>query len=482
MRTLRAFAAYLVFGLVLLTQSGPSGLVRAEGPAEFRFWRDVVRPPAKEEEILSFTLDSDMYAAMRDGLPDLRILDENDAGAPYQIEPDVEFREERTRHTGSLEVVSLREEGNAIEVRVRLPKDAPAAEGFQFFTPQVDFERKVKVFGSTDGAAWTLVVNNAMIFDYSRYMDVSQRDVALPSQGPQAGYRFREFKLSIEDVTDEMESPYKHLTRTFRGGKEEERKESTSVERRVFRIDRIAYFRHTTQQHVKKSRTAAYPVAGFEKEEDARKQETILHVRTRREPLTSFTLQTPSRNFYRRAAVQVPEVHGVNTEWRTVGSVTLSNFRFRSLRREQLTVAFPEQRREEYRIVISNEDNRPLDIQGVKAEGNVYRAVFLAEEGKRYRVFYGSEGAERPKYEAATVLATLRESFQPTPVTLAAQVDNASYGGEPGLTLHNVLNNWVFLGAVIGLMVVVLAWGLFHAGRQLEDLPKDNSGKGSVRE
>jgi len=36
-----------------------------------------------------------------------------------------------------------------------------------------------------------------------------------------------------------------------------------------------------------------------------------------------------------------------------------------------------------------------------------------------------------------------------------------------------VLNNWIFLGAAIVLMVVVLAWGLFRAGRHLEEMPKE---------
>ncbi len=56
---------------------------------------------------------------------------------------------------------------------------------------------------------------------------------------------------------------------------------------------------------------------------------------------------------------------------------------------------------------------------------------------------------------------------------LGAQVDNAAFGGEPDFALRNLLNNWFFLGAVICLMVVVLAWGLFRAGRHLEELPKE---------
>ena len=62
---------------------------------------------------------------------------------------------------------------------------------------------------------------------------------------------------------------------------------------------------------------------------------------------------------------------------------------------------------------------------------------------------------------------------QPVEAKLSAQVENRNFGGEPGLALRTVLNNWVFLGTVICLMVVVLGWILFRAGRHLEGLPKD---------
>ena len=131
----------------------------------------------------------------------------------------------------------------------------------------------------------------------------------------------------------------------------------------------------------------------------------------------------------------------------------------------QFLILFPQRREQEYRIVIRNEDNPALDITGVTAAGNVYRAVFLAEEGKTYRVFYGSETAPSPKYEAGTVLAALREKYKPAEVKLGTQVDNAAFQEEPGLAIRNLLNNWFFLGGAICLMVAVLAWGLFRAGR-----------------
>jgi hypothetical protein len=86
--------------------------------------------------------------------------------------------------------------------------------------------------------------------------------------------------------------------------------------------------------------------------------------------------------------VEVPEVRGVTTQWKPAGEAIVSSFRFRTYQRNQMIVSFPEMRQEEYRMVIHNEDNPPLDIQGVKPEGTEYRVMFLAQESKTYRVYF----------------------------------------------------------------------------------------------
>ncbi|MCR4410997.1 MAG: DUF3999 domain-containing protein [Thermoguttaceae bacterium] len=463
-------AQAMLVGLVLTTARLPA----AEESPSYRYWRSVERGTSRSEDILAFRLDSDIYAATRPGLPDLRILDDTGAEAPYQIEPEAEFRDERTRSTLDTEVVGLEEKGSSIEIRVRLPENSPPAEGLCIATPMADYERRVRVEGSNDGTNWTLLTSDGVIFDYSRYMDVRNRDVTLPAN------TFRQFKVTIDEVTDQHESPYTELTRTIQAGKEAQRVEKTTLQRRPLRIDRIQMVYHVVKRQVRQTRKAEYPVAGFDVEQDAEKKQTIVRLRTRREPLARFTLQTPSRNFFRRALVQVPEVvsdkaglRPDRTEWRDIASVTIFKIQFRDFLREQLSIDFSEQRQETYRLVIVNEDNPPLEIRGVKAEGNVYRVVFLAQEAKPYRVFYGSETAKAPKYEAAAVLASLRQGFQPIEVQLGPQTDNVAFVDQPGPMWLRFLNTWIFLGTAIVLMVVALTWGLVRAGRHVETLPKE---------
>ena len=247
----------------------------------FRFYKDVDRRDRQGEEILSVTLDSEVYAAARDGFPDLRVVDAQGVEAPYLLEKVTESRLGSVRRTCPSELVSLREkDDNSIEIRVRLDDDAPPADGLSFFTPLKNHERRVHVSGSNDGNNWAQLVTDGLVFDYSRYMDVSNHEVELPKN------RYRRFKIVIDDVTDELESPLMELTRKSRDGQEHERIASTRVERRPFRIDRMELWRRVGKEHAKGDRKADYPIVEFRAEEDAKRKCTILHVRTRREPLT----------------------------------------------------------------------------------------------------------------------------------------------------------------------------------------------------
>lgn len=450
-----------------------------QAAVRFRFWKPIDRAAAKEDEIVAFAVDSDIYSATADKLRDVRVFDQDQVEAPYLIEPQVEHRQERTRQTFSMEIVTFRPnlDGNAAEIHLRLPENAPPAEGFSFLTPLKNYERKVRVSGSADGAKWQ-PLTEGLIFDYSQYMDVQSREFTLPKNN------YREFKVTIADVTDDKESPFKELTRTFKDAKEAERVERTVIERRPFRIDSIGAWGTVVRERVEQAKIANYPVSEFESKEAAAKKQTVVTVHTNREPITRFTLETSSRNFSRHVVIEAPietpppkRMPGAKDDpekqWQQVAEGTIEKIRFRELNREQLTITMPETRAEQFRIVIHNEDNPPLDITGVQAAGIVQHVVFLAQPGKTYRVYYGSEVAETPKYEAATVLATLRKEDTPTVVTLGKQVANKDFRDEPVRAGGGLFDNWIFLGTAIGLMVVVLGWCLFRAGTKLKDFPKE---------
>jgi len=351
-----------IHGTVFLGVTLAAASSVAAGESRYRFSKPLDQGAAAREEILAVPLDPDIYAVARDGFPDLRIRDDAGTEVPYVLEQVNERRTEPIREGCASEVVSLRAvPGKSLEIVVRLAEKAPNAGGLTIRTPLVDYEHRVKVFGSRNEKDWAALVSDGLIFDYSRYMDVHNRDVVLPAND------FRRFKLEIEQDLDERESPFLELTRGARGGPKDERVEVARIERRPFRINRIDLWRTVERESALRVRKLSYPVESFQIEADSKEKVTRIQVRTRREPLTGLILETASRNFKRTVRVQVPVTRGVKTEWSEIGHGSIHRFQFRGFHREELRLDFPEQREQQFQIVIENADNPPLEITSVKA-------------------------------------------------------------------------------------------------------------------
>jgi hypothetical protein len=355
-------------------------------------------------------------------------------------------------------------EGKGLEILVVLDEKAPSATGATFRTPLADYEHRVRVYGSRTGSDWAPLVSDGVIFDYARFMDIRNRDIVLPAND------YRQLKLVVEQELDDRESPLRELIRGRDEAKKDRGVEITQTQRRPFRIDGIDLWRTVEKEGGSRAETFPYSTAGFRVTPDAKEKLSRVEIQSRREPLTRFSLVVASRNFSRPATVMIPVQRGVRTDWVDVGRGTLLNIQFRAFRRAELKVDFPEQRQERYQLVIENADNPPLEITGVEAEGAGYRLVFLSSEGRTYRVEYGSDTAESPRYDTATVLAPLQRGFQPVTVKLGPQIANPGYRSQRGL--RDILNSALFLTLAIVAMVLVLGWALLRAGQRIKNLPQ----------
>src|SRR5262249_18371676 len=156
------------------------------------------------------------------------------------------------------------------------------------------------------------------IFDYSRFMDVSNRQIAVPKN------QFRQFRIVIGSLTAEQQSQLLELTRRLHAGTETERVENTSVNRRPFRIDRIDLWRGVAIPQFKGEKKAEYPAAKFQVSTNSANRQTVVDVETRREPLTSVVVETETQNFSRQASVLMEVTTGVKKDWRPIAQSRIS--------------------------------------------------------------------------------------------------------------------------------------------------------------
>ena len=444
-----------------------AGAAIAGEEPRFQFRKEIELGQATADEIIGVPLDTDVYAGTRDGYEDMRIVDDRGTPVPYLLEPIGKKRINRVRERCASTLKSLRvDEGKGLEIVVALDVKAPSAAGLTIQTPLTDFEHRVRVFGSQSGKDWTPLVTDGVIFDYSRFMDIRNPDVALPAN------TFRQFKLVVEQELDDRESPLRELIRQReddKDGKKETRVEVTRNLRTPFRIDRIDLWRTVDNERGTEPETFSYPAVGFRVEHDAKKKLSHVEIETRREPIARLSFATAKGNFSREARVLVPIERGTRTDWVEVGRGTVVNIQFRAFQRSEMRVDFPEQRQTRYRLEIENADNPPLEITAINAEGPGYRLVFVRSEGRTYQLEYGSDAAQKPSYDTAAVLGSLQRGYQPSSAKLGPQVANAGYRSDR--SLQTFFNSPLFLTLAIVVMVAVLAWALVRAGMRIKKLP-----------
>ena len=128
---------------------------RAAQPRPLQFYKEIDHGESAEEEILAITLDSDLYAGTHNGFADLRVVDSQGDEVPYRLEKEIETQTETVHAPCPSRIESLVEnEDNSIEIVVAREEKAPTADGLVVYSPLKDYERRVSIFGSSDGDSW----------------------------------------------------------------------------------------------------------------------------------------------------------------------------------------------------------------------------------------------------------------------------------------------------------------------------------------
>lgn len=442
----------------------------AEEPVLFRFSRPIQMVGQAQEELFSVVLDSDVYAATRDSFPDLRVLDADDRLVPFLVRRVSASRTEQVRKLWTaVNPTVMPLDNNGMEIRIVLKPEDPSPLGLNFVTPLQNFEQQVRVFSTTDGTE-SMLVDEGLIFDYTQFMDVRRTEVVLPPTSA------REFRIVIDALTSDQESQLLELTRSLRGNAEDVRTETTTIQRRPFRIDRIELWTEQAEKIGHADKVQPWPVADLKVTQDSEENQTLVEFTSRREPLTELTIVTGSRNFSRHAELQIFDEKSANdSDLETIAETTISQFQLRDFQEEHLTIRLPETRREYLRLVLDNGDSPALSIHAVHAFGHQYEVVFLGKPDQNVRLVYGSDTAQPPNSDTVALSTALARGIRPVTATLGVQSAIAGSSAPKPVDVKSLLNNPFVMGAVIGILVILLGWGLYQASRRIDQMPRGDA-------
>lgn len=431
------------------------------------------------ETLAAVRLDGDVYFGATDGLDDLRVFDGNGRETPYLLRKVVTDKKRLTKRPVAVDKPTVRPlEDGGLEIEITIdPKRHPdRVEGFTLVTPLTNFEHRVTIERIGEDGAAEVLVNDALIFDYSQYMAVRGTDVRIPHEkvSSNAGGKYR---LRIAKAIQIQESQLVELTRSARvgdgseeAGKAEER---LMINRQPLRIDRVEFWDEAETVESSQPELIEYPVKVVSTQEDGKEKLSRIEFQSRREPITELTLVTSDKNFSRTARVMAmtgkagepPLARG----GRVVGSGSVSRIDLAAVKREDLKLGIPETRDSLYRVELENLDSPPLQGVTLEARGPAYEVVFLAQPGQTYRLSYGDAYREPPRYDTAAIGAALAAGSKPKRLNLGGAVDEAVTTAADQVWLRRLGSPWV-LGAVVFGLVALLAVALRGAAARLDDL------------
>ncbi len=275
----------------------PAGNISNGTP--FRFERPLSCHLRKPTASRVCTLIPISMRILETGFPDVRIVDQAGQSIPFVVRRSSDSQT-TTRYMEWRPVrISLRPLAKTVcRFSFRSKKNDPQPAGFRIVTPLTNFENRVRVFDA-DTESGIPVVDDAIIYDYSQYMDVRRVDIPLPVTTA------RTFRIVIDDVTAEQESQLLELTRTIQGGRENGTTERLTIDRRPFRIDQIRFWADKAEERVAVPKLRTSAVSDFVVSEDAGEHRTVASFSNHGQPVSSVTIQTQDRNFSRLANRQV---------------------------------------------------------------------------------------------------------------------------------------------------------------------------------
>ena len=368
--------------------------LHAARAGEWLVTREIVGETS-ETAVAAVTLDAHVFANSQPEWADVRVLDGAGREVPRVILPerDYTFEQRHTPRAAALKSLEQLPEGGLAVVCEIERTNAVSLTQVTVRTPLRNYEQTVTVCVPAADGTWLPVKRAEPLFDYSRFADVKKETVEFPA------LTNRLFKLIIGQADDKVFSSYTSLTEETEGGQTVQRLfKRYSVEKRPFRIDAVT-FRDTERVATSKEKRERMAAANVKVAEDAARKTTLVSFDTGLRPVVGVALDPEQKNFERRVIVERPVPGG----WQSVaeGRVTRSRLPGQAPH-ESLEIVFGEVRAEGLRVQIRNDDNPPLTFgaEGVTLLRQVYRAVFIAEKGERYRLVYGNPlVAAAPVYE-----------------------------------------------------------------------------------
>lgn len=218
---------------------------------------------------------------------------------------------------------------------------------------------------------------------------------------------------------------------------------------RVFTSKKVELPRLIEQEMTENGpREETYETGDVEVRYDADARQTIIDVAMNRQPLTRFEVMTGGQPFRGDITVQAKQ----GDQWKKI--------------RLKSDGSFEETRSMEYRLVLADIDPPGLTIDSVKATGNSYRILYLADAGNAFQLFWGADSISKPGADVSAIRAALNSGQPVKRARVGRGFANPEGGGTDAANPRGFLNSRWFFVILIVLILFIVGSALTKAVRK----------------
>ncbi len=407
-----------------------------------------------------FNIDEEIFESLNKTETNLRILSEDGKEVPFLIRTKTGERTVDVYKSIPFRKISFNKlPDNQIEIELEKDSEQKHASRkvshISISSNLQNFEKSVTIWTSANRTDWSLLAENKPIFDYSKFIDISNSRISFPPTN--AKY----FRIRISNISEKQQSPFTGFSRTIQKGEEFSSVESTSFTRTDFKISEITFYEKTTEVVKDKILKQSYSTSQFSVTEIDKN--SLINFATRKTPITKINLQTTIPFFYRGFRIEASDDQ---KNWRTIHSGIISKVSDDPDSSQSQSINLPSATRSEYyRITITNNDSPPLEISDVELEGETREIIFYSDKAKTYRLIYGAGESKKPVYDIAQVLRHTKGEII-TQYKCGSQIPNRDFNGT---TKHKTLlcRRTVITISVI-IMIAVLGWLIAQVAKKIE--------------
>jgi hypothetical protein len=438
----------------------------------FPMMRTIGVPTNAAAGIALFKLDEDIFAKTDDAYANMRIFDSRGHEVPFLVRVAKHTRPVVTEFAVPMATISFeKQHDNRIEIVTESRSNDVSPSVVVVVTDRKDYEKQVTVSGSKDCAIWEILALNTPIFDYSRQINLRNNRIEI-SPG-----HYRYYKLEIGNFSESHQSPLVSIVRETNAGLITKETEESTFVNEEFKVDDIKFLEKRESVAETENESQFHPVHDLIVTNDSEKQDTIISIDVRRSPVASLTVFARDANFNRSVDVcgtdRLEEEATRNQgrtrieEWHRVVSSVISKVELGEFRQDRTTIRFDKTRRyRRYRIIVRNMDSPPLNIYGVKAEGEVHEALFFCNPKHQYKLLYGAKSVDAPRYDISDVLdKTVGVGSEPC--ALGDEEQNPHFNSALAESDQTIVRGRSLLVGAILLMVGTLVWLIIAAVRGL---------------